>query len=167
MTRIHLKAYVPAPIEEVFDFFDDPDNTLEFNQHAERFEVVEVQSDGRRTIDVVMKAGRKTWMQTFEEVVREPPTRLTTQGGTWTTQRDQLELSATTDRRFSVDGDGTRVDVTVDLRLQRPLQRPFWAVLGWLQRGAAQREFERQLSQVAQRLARRGQAGPGGRGLGR
>jgi hypothetical protein len=160
VARIHLNAYLPAPIDEVFDFFDDPDNTLEFNEHAERFDVVDVQPDGRRTIDVVMKAGRKTWMQTVEQVVREPPTRLTTRGGTWTTQRDQLMLSGTTDRRFSVEGDGTRIDVTLDFRLQRPLQRPFWVVLNWLQRGAAQREFEHQLTQAAQRLAGRGQPGP-------
>jgi carbon monoxide dehydrogenase subunit G len=160
VTRVHVNAYVHAPIEEVFDFFDDPDNTLEFNEHAERFEVVEVRPDGRRTIDVVMQAGRKRWMQTVEQVVRDPPTRLTTRGGTWTTQRDQLILKATTDRRFSVEGDGTRVDVAIDLRLQRPLQRPFWAVLGWLQRGAARRQFEHQMSLVAQRLAERGQPTP-------
>lgn len=160
MTRIHLNAHLPAPIDEAFDFFDDPDNTFEFNEHAERVEVLVTQPDGRRTIDVAMKAGRKTWMATVEQVVREPPARLMTRGGTWTTDRDHLMLTVTTDRRFSVEGDGTRVDVTIESRLHRPLRRPFWAVLGWLQRGVAQREFEHQLSQAAQRLAGRGQPEP-------
>lgn len=160
MTRIRLHAFVPAPIDEVFAFFDDPDNTAEFNEHAASVEVVDVQPDGRRTIDVVMKAGRKTWMQTIEQVVREPPTRLTTGGGSWTARRDQPSLSITTDRCFSTDGDGTVIDVTIDYRLQQPLRRPVWAVLGWLQRGQTQREFEYQLSRIVERLASRGQVQP-------
>jgi len=153
MAGIHLHVFVPAPIDEVFAFFDDPDTTAEFNEHAESIKVVAVQADGRRTIDVVMKAGRKTWMQTVEQVVREPPTRLTTRGGSWTTDRNQLSLSMTTDRRFSPDGDGTVIDITIDYGLRQPLKHPIRAVLSWLQRGQAQREFEYQLSQVVQRLA--------------
>jgi ligand-binding SRPBCC domain-containing protein len=156
MTRIHLRAVVPAPIDEVFAFFDDPDNTAEFNEHAESIKLVEVQADGRRTVDVVMKAGQKTWMQTVKQVVRERPTRLVTRGGSWTTDRNQFSLSIMTDRRFQADGDDTAIDVTIEYEMQHSLRRPVWAILGWLQRGAAQREFEYQLTLMVQRLASRG-----------
>jgi hypothetical protein len=150
MTYIRVTAFMPAPMDEVFAFFDDPDNALEFNEHAERFEVVDVQPDGRRTIDVLMKAGRKSWTLTIEQLVREPPTRLMTRGRTWT-QPDRYVLTATTDRHFSAEGDGTRVDVAFDARPHRP----FAAVLKWLQRDAVRRELQHQLALAAERLAAR------------
>jgi hypothetical protein len=143
---------IRAPIDEVFSFFDDPSSTLEFNPHAERLEVVDQQPDGRRTYDVMMHSDTHEWMQTVEQVLREPPTRLITRGGSWTTDRDRWLLTITTDRRFSPAGEGTRVDVTIESRLDQPLRRPLQAVRNWLWRGAAQQEFEHQLALIAKRL---------------
>jgi uncharacterized protein YndB with AHSA1/START domain len=151
----HIRRIIRAPIDEVFSFFDDPSSTLEFNPHAERFEVVDQQPDGRRTYDVVMRSDTNEWMQTVEQVLRVPPTRLVTRGGSWTTDRHRWLLTITTDRRFAVEGDGTRVDVTIESRLDQPLRRPIQAVRNWLWRGAAQQEFEHQLALIAKRLEAR------------
>ncbi|MBA2382839.1 MAG: hypothetical protein H0V73_12080 [Chloroflexi bacterium] len=88
----------------------------------------------------------------MEQVLREPPTRLVTRGRSWTTDRRSWLLTITTDRRFSVEGDGTRIDVTIESRLDQPLRRPLQAVRNWLWRGAAQQEFEHQLTLIAKRL---------------
>lgn len=148
----HVSRFIRAPIDQVFAFFDDPADTLEFNPHAERFEVVDQQPDGRRTFDVVMRSDTTEWMQTVEQVLREPPTRLITRGGSWTKDRQAWLLAVTTDRRFSAEGDGTRVEVTIESRLDQPLRRPVQAVRNWLWRGAAQQEFEHQLALIAKRL---------------
>ena len=147
-----ISRFVRAPIDQVFSFFDDPSNTLEFNPHAERFEVVDQQPDGRRTYDIVMHSDTNEWMQTVEQVLREPPTRLLTRGGSWAVDRDLWLLTITTDRRFSEEGDGTRIDVTIESRLDQPLRRPLQALRNWLWRGAAQQEFEHQLALIAKRL---------------
>jgi len=147
-----ISRFVRAPIEEVFAFFDEPSNTLDFNPHADRLEGMDQQPDGRRTYDVVMRSDTKEWMQTVEQVVREPPTRLVTRGGSWTTDRQKWLLTITTDRRFSIEGEGTRVDVAIESRLDRPLRRPLEAVRNWLWRGAARREFEHQLALMAKRI---------------
>jgi hypothetical protein len=147
-----ISRFVRAPIDEVFSFFDDPHSTLEFNPHAERFEIVDQQPDGRRTYDVVMHSDTSEWMQTVEQVLREPPKRLITRGGSWTVDRDHWLLTITTDRRFSEEGDGTRIDVTIESRLDQPLRRPLQALRNWLWRGAAQQEFEHQLALIAKRL---------------
>jgi hypothetical protein len=157
---IKLSKVIRAPVDDVFGFLDDPAKTLEFNDHAVDFEVVDVQPDGRRTFDVVMRSGAREWMQTIEQVVREPPTRLMTRGGSWSTDRRQWLLTITTDRRFTTEGDGTRVDVTIDARLDHPFRRPFRAILNWLQRGATRTEFEHQLDFIARRIE--GAAGPDG-----
>jgi hypothetical protein len=149
---IHISGLVRAPINEVFSFFDEPGNVVEFSPHAEGFEVVDQQPDGRRTYDVVMRSETSEWMQTVEQVLREPPTRLITRGGSWTTDRHKWLLTLTTDRRFSVEGDGTRVDVVIDPRLDQPLRRPLQAIRNWLWRGATRQEFEHQLALMAKRI---------------
>jgi hypothetical protein len=149
---IHLRKVIRAPIDEVFEFFDDPLKMLEFNEHAVHFDVVDAQPDGRRTFDVVMRAGAKQWMQTVEQVVREPPTRLLTRGGSWTTDRRQWLLTVTTDRYFSADGDGTDLDATVETNVDHPFHHPLRAILNWVQQGAARAEFERQLDAIATRI---------------
>jgi hypothetical protein len=147
-----ISRLISAPIDVVFAFFDDPSSTLEFNPHAERFEVVDQQPDGRRTYDVVMRSESGSWMQTVEQVLRQPPTRLVTRGGSWTSDRERWLLTITTDRRFSVEGDGTRIDVTIESKLDHPLRRPVQALRNWLWRGAASQEFEHQLALIAKRL---------------
>lgn len=99
-----------------------------------------------------MRAGKRRWTQTVEQVLREPPHRLATHAWTWTDDRSKRMLVIVTDRRFTVDGDSTRVDVTVKTRLERPLRHPLQALRNWLYRGAAQREFEHQLSLIAKRI---------------
>jgi hypothetical protein len=149
---VTLNRVIRAPIDEVFAFFDDPAQTLEVNAHAVSLEVVELQPDGRRTYDVVMGAGVKRWMQTVEQVTRIPPTRLVTKGGSWTTDRRKWLLTITTDRRFTGEADGTRVEITIDYTLDRPLRRPLQAIRNWLYRGATRAEFERQLDFFAGRI---------------
>ncbi len=152
---IHLTAHVDAPIDEVFGFFDDPANALDFNVHAVRQDVVAVQPDGRRTVDIVMRAGAKEWMQTIEQVVRQPPSKLVTLGGSWTTDRDHRLLTITTDRRFSTDGDGTRVEWRIESRLEHPWRRPLQVVVNWFARNATQRVFEGQIDALARRIEER------------
>lgn len=149
---INLSTLISAPIDEVYSFFSDPASTLQFNEHAVRFQVVHAQPDGRRTFDVLMRAGSNEWTQTVEELVDEPPIRLVTRGGSWTTDRRQWLLTITTDRRFSREGDGTRVEITIDFKLGQPLRHPAQAIGNWLRRGAARAEFERQLALMAERL---------------
>jgi uncharacterized protein YndB with AHSA1/START domain len=153
LTRIRLSVFITAPIDEVFAFLDDPDNVAEFSEHAERVEIVDVKPDGRRTVDILMRWGRKSWHQTIEQVVREPPTRLATRGGTWT-EPGKYVMTVEVDRRLSVERDGTRVDMNWDFRTHRR----FHAVFDWLQRDAATREWQHQLSLMAERLAARPQA---------
>jgi Polyketide cyclase / dehydrase and lipid transport len=149
---IHLTRIVRAPIEDVFAFFDDFAKTMECNVHAVHLEVVDTQPDGRRTVDVLMGAGARRWTQTIQQVIREPPRRLVTRGGTWTTDRRRWLLTVTTDRRLMTEADGTRVDVTIESRLDQPLRRPHLAILNWLQRGATRREFEKQLNMIGARI---------------
>jgi uncharacterized protein YndB with AHSA1/START domain len=149
---IRLSATIRAPIEDVFAFFDDPGRAMEVNPHATRFEVVDVQPDGRRSVDVVMRAGAREWMQSIEQVVREPPTRLVTIGWTWTTDRGAEVMTLSTDRRFRHDGDATHVDVDLEHRLDRPWRHPDWAIVNRLRAGATRREFQRQLDLIAARI---------------
>jgi hypothetical protein len=149
---INQSRHIRAPIDEVVAFFDDPAKTPQVNELAVHHEVVDAQPDGRRTFDVTMRAGSREWMQTIEQVQREPPTRLLTRGGSWTGDRRHWHLTVTTDRRFSTEGDGTRVDVMIDTRLDRPYRRPIRAIQNWIQRGAARAEFEQRLAAIAARI---------------
>lgn len=91
-------------------------------------------------------------MQTIEQFVCEPPTRLTTRGGSWTSDRTQWLLTVGTDRRFSIEEDGTRVDVTVESRLDYPFRRTLHSNRNWLHQGGARSEFEQQLDLIANRI---------------
>jgi hypothetical protein len=64
-------------------------------------------------------------------------------------------MSLTTDRRFSVHGERTDIDVRIEYQTHHVLKRPLAAIHGWLQRGAVQRESEYQLTLMIQRLASR------------
>lgn len=149
---VNLSKVIHAPIDDVFGFFDDQAKTMEFNAHAVDLEVVDVQPDGRRTFDIVMRSDAMTWMQTVEQVVRERPTRLVTRGGSWTTDRRHWVLTFTADRRFTTEGDGTRVDVTFDIHLDHPFRRPLQAIRNWLYQGATRTELEHQLVLMARRI---------------
>ncbi len=149
---IHLSKLILAPVEDVFTFFDDQANTMEFNAHAVSLEVVDVQPDGRRTVDIAMKSDALEWIQTVEQVIREPPTRLLTRGGSWTTERGNWILTVTTDRRFTPEGDGTRLEITIDGRLDHPFLRPAQAIRNRLRERATRTEFEHQLEFMARRI---------------
>lgn len=150
--RFEVSRSIRAPIDQVFAYFDQPSSALEFSAHAERVETVDQRADGRRTYDVVMRADTREWRQTIEQVLREPPTRLVTRGGSWTTDRSRWLLMVTTDRRFQVEGDGTRVEATIETQLEQPLRRPLQAIRNWLYRGAARQEYEHQLALIAKRI---------------
>ena len=66
-------------------------------------------------------------------------------------------LRVITDRRLTAEGDGTRVEATIEMQLDRPFRRPMQAVRTWLYRGAAQQEFEHQLALIAKRIEARRQ----------
>lgn len=155
--KFEVSRSIRAPIEEVFAYFDEPSNALEFSPHAQSVATVDRRPDGRRTYDVLMRADAKEWRQTVEQVLREPTTRLVTRGGSWTTDRAKWLLTVTTDRRFEVDGDGTLVEAIIETQLDQPLRRPVQAVRNWLYRGAAQQEFEHQFALIAKRIEARHQ----------
>ena len=155
--RFEVSRSIRAPIDEVFAYFDEPSSALEFSPHAEGVEAVSQRPDGRRTYDILMRADTKEWRQTIEQVLREPPTRLVTRGGSWTTDQSKWLLTVTTDRHFEAEGDGTRVEATIETQLDQPLRRPLQAVRNWLYRGAAQQEFEHQLALITKRIEARRQ----------
>jgi hypothetical protein len=155
--RFEVSRSIRAPIDEVFAYFDEPSSALEFSPHAERVEVVDQGPDGCRTYAVAMRADSREWTQTIEQVLREPPTRLVTRGGSWETDRSNWLLRVTTDRRLTAEGDGTCVESTIEMQLDRPYRRPMQVVRNWLYRGAAQQEFEHQLALIAKRIEARRQ----------
>src|SRR6266498_1736373 len=113
--RAQFVMSIAAPIEEVFAFFDDPRNTIQFVDHAEerveRWEVTEVRLDGSRVFDARIRAGVRTWVQTIDQELREPPTRLVTRSWTWAKDRNDRLQTITTDRTFHEQNGGTRLDV--------------------------------------------------------
>ena len=99
-----------------------------------------------------MRSDTLEWMQTVEQIIRERPTRLVTRGGSWTTVRGDWLLTVTTDRRFTTEGDATRVEITIDSRLDHPFLRPAQAIRNRLREGATRTEFDYQLELMARRI---------------
>jgi uncharacterized protein YndB with AHSA1/START domain len=149
---IELSRLIRAPIDEVFAFFDDPANTMRFNEHFMRYEVIDEQPDGRRVFDLFLGAGERRWVQTIGQVLREPPTRLVTRSGTWESAGDPWALTLVTDRRFSKHVDGTRLDMAVSYRLTEPWRHPVKVAQNWFQRGAVRLEYERQLDAMVRMI---------------
>jgi hypothetical protein len=153
--RTELSAVVPAPIEEVFDFLDDPANTIRLNEHVvshlERSDIVETLPDGRRTVDLHMRRGNQAWVQTIRQVIRERPGRLVSEGGTWTTDRNDLVLAIRTDRRLASVPSGTRLDVTIEGETGRPSLLAHARLL--LQGDFARVEFEHGIQLLVQHFA--------------
>jgi GNAT superfamily N-acetyltransferase len=110
------------------------------SEHTVGIEVVAAQPDGRKTVDIRMATNGSAWVQTIEQVLRERPSRLVSRSWTWTERRDAPVLSQLSDRRLSVEADGTRLAITVEYKPAKAsaLQRARLA----LQRGAAQLELE-------------------------
>jgi hypothetical protein len=154
--RISARVYVPAPIEAVFDFLDDPINTLRLGGHAAdhvaRIVVVSEEA-GRRTFDLNLQAGPKTWTQTVRQVVRDRPTRLDTDGWTWVNDRNDPYLHVATERTLTAEADGTLVSTSVTYTPRKRLL--FAKLVGWLQRGQTQLELEHQLHILAEHFAAR------------
>ncbi len=158
---VQVSQTIEAPIERVFAFFDDPANTVAVSPHAQRFEVIAVTADGRRTYDIWIRSVDKEWMQTVEQVLREPGSRLVTRGWSWTNDRSKAALRITTDRQFSEAGRGTRVFATIDAHVDQPLRHPVPWLRNTLARGYAQAEFEHQLAVIAKRIeAQEADTGP-------
>jgi uncharacterized protein YndB with AHSA1/START domain len=162
--RARLVMFIAAPIEDVFAFFDDPRNSIQFVDHAksdvERWEVTEVRPDGRRVFDARMRAGVRTWVQTIDQEVREPPTRLATRSWTWAKDRNDRLQTMTTDRTFHEQNGGTRLDVGVDFRIDNPWRHPLGVVMNrlWRQRAAAI-QLEHSLHFIAEHLEARHRRG--------
>ena len=164
--RTHLSVFIAVPIEDVFAFFDDPANSMAFQEHASEHlrgsELIDVAPDGRRTLDVRMQSGPTKWTQTIVQEVREVPTRQVARSWTWTRDRNERHATISTDRRFTpVDG-GTSVDVTVAFHVEHPWRHPMTAVLNrvWGQ-GAAKLELEHSLHNIAEHLEARHRAAAG------
>jgi hypothetical protein len=153
-----LKVFVPASLEEVFDFLDEPANGLGLGGHAAEhvagIQVVGTEPDGRRTFDLRMRAGQRTWTQTIRQVVRQRPNRLLTEGWTWVTDRNDPYLVVTNDRRLSLQDGETRVDVAIHYELRK--RSLLASAVGWLQRGQVRMELEHQLHFLAEHFASRG-----------
>ena len=156
--RFDLGVFVPGAIDEVFDFLDDPWNTISLGGHAAEHvqSITEVASDdeGRRTFDIKMQAGPRAWTQTVQQIVRNRPTRLMTRGWTWVNDREEPALLVMTDRQLSAETGGTRLSMTIDYEPQK--LRTFARVLNLLQRGQTRLELEHQLHFLAERFAARG-----------
>jgi carbon monoxide dehydrogenase subunit G len=158
--RFEVSADIPAPVEEVFDFLDDPANALKLNEHAADhvvgFDIVDTAPDGRRTVDVRMQAGRRAWIQTIEQVVRERPSRLVTRGWTWTERRDEPLMVVMNDRRLAEAASATRLTITADYELRKA---PLTArIMARLQRGATRLELVNGLHLLIDHFASRGEA---------
>ena len=134
--RAEFGVFVAVPIEEAFAFFDDPVRTLEFQEqakaHFQRADVIEVQPDGRRTIDLFMRAGTRQWVQTIVQEVRQPPTRQVGRSYTWTNDRSRHLSSLSTDRRFATEPGGTRINLVVEFNVERQRLRPVALLLNQL-----------------------------------
>jgi uncharacterized protein YndB with AHSA1/START domain len=150
--RFEVGRSIAAPIENVFAFFDDPHNTIAYSPHARRVKVIETRADGCRTYDVWMQGHDKAWMQTVEQVLREPPRRLVNRSWSWSDDRSKRVLSITSDRQFSEDVGNTFARVWIDVSLVQPLRRPFDAARNLIFRGATQLEFEHQLDVIGKRI---------------
>jgi uncharacterized protein YndB with AHSA1/START domain len=158
--KTRLSVTIKAPIDDVFAFFDDPSNLLQFQEHAkghfQRVEVVEVRPDGRRMWDVHMKAGPRTWVQTIDQTLREERVRQFAESWTWTKRRDQRWLTVTTDRHFSRAGEGTKLEMTTVYRLENPWRHPLaFLVNAVWGNSAGKLELEHALHYAIEHLERR------------
>src|SRR5258706_16435080 len=155
--QLTVSVAVPAAIDDVFDFLDDPASMLTVGghaaEHSQGIDLVGTQPDGRRTFDIRMRAGSREWVQSVEQVLRERPTRLVTRGWTWTENRNDPYLSVTTDRQLTSESGGTRVAMTVQYE---PHKRSLLAfAVNWLQRDRTRIELEHQLHFLAEHFAAR------------
>ena len=156
-----LSTLIDAPIEQVFDFFDDPARAIAFQDHAsqaiDRWQVIDEQPDGRRTIDFFMQTGAKRWMQTIVQEVRDRPFRLVSRSYGWAKNRDEPVSFMTSERRLSVDSGKTRVDVQVKFWLAHPWRNPLAALMNAVWGNQAFRiEQEHALYDIAEYLEGRG-----------
>ena len=155
--KVELDVLVPAPVEVVFDFLDDPANMLRLSEHASEHTVgidkYPDQPDGRKTVDFRMRSGKVDWVHSVEQVLRERPSRLVTRSWTWTQSRSDHVLSLISDRRLTAESGGTRLATTIEYRPGKSTL--FENARLWLQRGATRVELEHQLHLLAERLASR------------
>ena len=154
--KIRASVLVLGAIEDVFDFLDDPANTMMLGghaaEHARGFTQV-TGEDGRRTFDIKMQAGGRAWTQTIQQVIRERPSRHVWEAWTWDDDRTEPHLRVTVDRMLTAEQDGTRLSTAIEYT---PAKRPLLGkLLGWLQRGQTQTELDHQLHFLAERFAAR------------
>ena len=146
MIKVRTSAWVPGTPEDVFSFFDDPDNMLEFTPGAQRISRLERAPDGRLTYTVAMLSSRgNDFPVEVEQLVRNPPKHLTT--------RSQASgFTATNARDFEPEKGGTRVTSVYAAQIHRRL---FGPLLEFLQKDRTRLEADAIMHAVVQRFAAR------------
>ena len=146
MIKVRTSVWVPASPEEVFAFFDDPDNLLEFMPAAQRITRFERLADGRLSYAVTMLgANRMEFSVEVEQVERNPPNHITT--------RSQASgFTSTNARDFVPEDDGTRVTSQFAAQIHRRFLRPLMELL---QRNRTRLEGEAVMHAVVERFAAR------------
>jgi carbon monoxide dehydrogenase subunit G len=146
MIKVRTSAWVPGTPEDVFSFFDDPDNMLEFTPGAQRISRMERAPDGRLTYTVAMLSSRgKEFPVEVEQLVRNPPRHLTTRSQT-------SGFTATHARDFAPENGGTRVTSVFAAQIHRQFLGP---LLELLQRDRTRLEADAIMQAVVQRFAGR------------
>jgi len=142
MLAASASILIPAPVDDVFAFFDDLDNVLEFNPLAERITSIERLPDGRLRCDVQMRAGNgQEFTVRYEQTERQPPIRIVTKahGPSWT---------AVNERRFVQEGSGTRLTVRTTVQYRR---RFLGTLVAWLRGDLTRTQLELDAVLMAQR----------------
>jgi len=146
MIKVRTSAWVPGTPEEVFAFFDDPDNMLEFTLGAQRIIRMERAPDGRLRYAVAMLSDYgKEFPVEVEQLVRNPPRHLTTRSHT-------SGFTATNARDFEPENGGTRVTSLFAGQIHRRFLRP---LMEFLQRDRTRLEAEAIMQAVVERFAAR------------
>ena len=146
MIKVRTSAWVPGKAEDVFSFFDDPDNSLEFTLGAQRISRMERAPDGRLAYTVAMLSSRgKEFPVEVEQLVRIPPKHLTTRSRT-------PGFTAIHARDFEPENGGTRVTSVFTAQTHRGF---FGPLLELLQRDRTRLEADAVMQAVVERFAAR------------
>jgi carbon monoxide dehydrogenase subunit G len=146
MIKVRTSVWVPAPPEEVFAFFDDPDNMLEFTPAAQRISRFERLVDGRLSYAVTMLGsnGMEFGVE-VEQVERNPPKQLTTRS-------HASGFTSTNARDFVPENGGTRVTSLFAAQIHRGFLSPLMELL---QRDRTRLEADAIMHAVVARFAAR------------
>jgi uncharacterized protein YndB with AHSA1/START domain len=146
MFPISASAWIPAPVEDVFAFFDDPDSILEFFPGDPRIKVFGRSPDGRLSYELTCTGRKgKEFRMTGRQLIREPPSRIVTESV-------GPRFKGISERTLSPQGEGTRVTITARTRFHLGM---FGPIVELLQREHIRLEVNAVLQAVALRFAER------------